>query len=68
MHILRVAEGNEENDGEHGGNWKEIVQSLEIGDNFAMNATPSNEENCQFYITCYEEPFFEVDENSLSDD
>jgi hypothetical protein len=47
-YIQNVVEGvNEENDWEHGGNEKEIVQSLKIGNNFAINTTPSNEESAE---------------------
>jgi hypothetical protein len=67
-YIYNVVEGvNEKNDWEHGGNGEEIVQSLKIGDNFSMNATPGNEVNCQFYIVSCEKSFFEVDVEGLSD-
>jgi hypothetical protein len=50
-YIQSLAEATNDEDGwEHGGNGKNIVQSLEIGDNFVVNATPSNEEGCEFYV------------------
>jgi hypothetical protein len=42
---------NDEDEWEHGSNGEDIMQSLEIGNNFVVNATPSNEEDCEFYVT-----------------
>jgi hypothetical protein len=64
--VVKLA--NEEDDWEHGGDGDEIVQSLEIGDNFVVNATLGNEEDCEFYVACYEKLLFEVDVDGLTDD
>jgi hypothetical protein len=59
---------NDEDEWEHGGNGEDIVQSLEIGDNFVVDATLGNEEDCEFYVTYYEKLIFEVSADGLNND
>ncbi len=33
-----------------------------------MNVALGNEGGCEFYVTCYEKPLFEVSVDGLSDD
>jgi hypothetical protein len=68
-YVQNVAKGaNDQDDWEHGRFGEQIVQSLDIGDNFTMNATPNNEEHCEFYVVCCERPLIEVGANGLRDD
>jgi len=65
---ILVEAPNYEDEWEYGGNGKDIIQSVEIGNNFAINATLGNEKDYEFYVTCCEKPIFEVGANGLSND
>lgn len=59
---------NDEDEWEHGGNGEDILQSLEIGDNFVVDATLGNEEDCEFYVTYCKKLIFEVSADGLNND
>jgi hypothetical protein len=52
MHKQNCWNANNEDNWDHGSDGLDIVQMLEIGDNFTINVAFGNEENYELYVAC----------------